>query len=158
METKAKIEADEKLDEPEKTGPEYVGCAKGKYKWGKDVPNKQGADDDVSGDIITKYGWADGKKTVSIYVELDGLDAVPDDAITVESSARDVSLRIKAVGTPPRTKRFKLVNLANEIEGVKLVRKSGKNTVTLRLSKKEEKSWWKLEANSASGFGGHGSK
>ena len=29
---------------------------------------------DVQGEAITKYCWSEGKNTVSIYLELDGLD------------------------------------------------------------------------------------
>ena len=39
---------------------------------------------------------------------------------------------------------FKLVDLAHEITGVKVVQKKGKQTVSLKLAKKEKKTWHKL--------------
>mmetsp|Transcript_109849 Transcript_109849/g.342395 ORF Transcript_109849/g.342395 Transcript_109849/m.342395 type:complete len:156 (+) Transcript_109849:95-562(+) len=136
---------------------DYDGVVKGKYNWGKDIPNREGADEDVVGRSITKYSWADGKKTVSVYVEIDGLDAVPDDALMLDHGAQEASLTIFAVGTPPRKRVLRLPHLAHEIEGAKLVRKPGRSTVTLRLAKKEEKDWPKLLGSSSAGFlGGSG--
>jgi len=59
---------------------------------------------------ITKYPWWDGKKTVGIYVELEGLDAVPDDRIKVEEGEKKVSLAIEAIGIPPKTAKFSINN------------------------------------------------
>ena len=39
---------------------------------------------------------------------------------------------------------FKLTGLANEITGVKVAQKKGKRTVSLKLAKKEKKTWHKL--------------
>merc|ERR1712013_597690 len=47
-----------------------------------------------------------------------------------------------------------LPGLSNEIDGVKLQRKPGKNTVVLKLQKKDEKSWYKLLDTSSAGGGG----
>lgn len=116
----------------------------GKYAWASDTTNKTDADADVIGDAITKYGWSDGKKVVSIYVELDGLDEVADDALHVESEDRSVALNIAAIGSPPKQRRLALGNLAKDIDGVKLVRKPGKNTIVLKLQKREETVWQKL--------------
>ena len=54
----------------------------GKYQWA-DRPGGD-ADKDVQGEAIAKYCWSEGKNTVSIYLELDGLDDVADDAFKVE--------------------------------------------------------------------------
>jgi len=131
----------------------YEGVVTGKYNWGKDTTNKA-ADADVAGEAITKYSWSDGKKAVSVYVEMEGLDDVADDALTTESGAKECSLTIGAIGSPPKKKTLKLSGLSNEIDGVKLTRKPGKNTVVLKLQKKEEKSWWQLLDSSGGGGGG----
>merc|ERR1740121_1083422 len=89
------------------------------------------------GAAITKYAWSDGKKAVSVYVELDGLDAVPDEALSTESGETSASLTIAAIGTPPKKRCLQLGGLSDSIDGVKLVRKPGKNTVVLKLQKKE---------------------
>ena len=39
---------------------------------------------------------------------------------------------------------FKLIDLAQEIIGVKVAQKKGKQTVSLKLAKKEKKTWHKL--------------
>ena len=39
---------------------------------------------------------------------------------------------------------FKLIGLAHEITGVKVAQKKGKQTVSLKLAKKEKKTWHKL--------------
>mmetsp|Transcript_26239 Transcript_26239/g.73399 ORF Transcript_26239/g.73399 Transcript_26239/m.73399 type:complete len:173 (-) Transcript_26239:111-629(-) len=152
--TVATEEAKAPVEEKPK-GPAYDGVVKGKYEWGQDAEGKKDADADmVHGDAITKYGWSDGKKVVSVYIELPGLDDVAEDAITVSHEANKVSCTIAAIGSPPKKRSLTLNGLANEIEGVKLVCKKGKNTIVLKLQKKEEKSWWKLLDQSSGGGGG----
>mmetsp|Transcript_1421 Transcript_1421/g.1643 ORF Transcript_1421/g.1643 Transcript_1421/m.1643 type:complete len:189 (+) Transcript_1421:91-657(+) len=118
-EAKPKEKKEEKKD---KKPVEYEGAAAGKYQW--DDSKKV---DVEMGEAITKYGWSDGKKRVSIYIELDGLDDVADDALQAESGEKSVSLTIASIGG--KKKRFALSNLYDEIDGVKLERKKGKNTV-----------------------------
>merc|ERR1740129_2548767 len=120
----------------------YEGAAAGKYNWDD---NKKSVDV-AMGEAITKYSWADGKKRVSIYIEMEGLDDLADDAFTTASGEKDVSLTIANVGGKRR--RFALTGLFAEIDGVKLERKKGKNTVVLKLQKKEEKPWYKLQEGS----------
>jgi hypothetical protein len=131
----------------------YDGVVTGKYNWDKEMKNKS-ADADIAGETITKYSWSDGKKAVSVYVEMEGLDDVADDALTTESGEKECSLTIGAIGTPPKKKTLKLAGLSNEIDGVEIKRKPGKNTVVLKLKKKEEKSWFQLLESSGGGGGG----
>ena len=107
------------------------------------------ADKDVQGEAITKYCWSEGKNTVSIYLELDGLDDVTDDAFKVESGKTNVSLTIASVAGKQRI--FKLTGLAHEITGVKVAQKKGKQTVSLKLAKKEKKTWHKLLDDASTG-------
>merc|ERR1719463_583687 len=97
-----------------KEGPDYDGVVKGKYDWGADTGNKKGADDDVKGEAITKYAWSDGKKAVSVYVEMEGLDDVAEDALKVESGESDFTFTITAIGSPPKQKVLRMAGLANE--------------------------------------------
>merc|ERR1712137_939948 len=99
-----------------------------------------------------KYSWSDGKKAVSIYIEMDGLDEIADDALSITSGESDVTFTISAIGGKKRT--FAMKDLANEIDGSKFVRKPGKNTVVLKLTKKEEKTWYNLQSGSGGGGGG----
>eukprot|EP00413_Alexandrium_margalefii_P045393 CAMPEP_0204586586 /NCGR_PEP_ID=MMETSP0661-20131031/47577_1 /ASSEMBLY_ACC=CAM_ASM_000606 /TAXON_ID=109239 /ORGANISM="Alexandrium margalefi, Strain AMGDE01CS-322" /LENGTH=267 /DNA_ID=CAMNT_0051596237 /DNA_START=67 /DNA_END=868 /DNA_ORIENTATION=+ len=136
-----------KEEEKEKKPVEYEGAAAGKYKW----DDAKTVDVEL-GEAITKYGWSDGKKRVSVYIELDGLDDVADDALAVESDEKSVTLTIASIGG--KKKRFAAAGLFAEIEGVKLERKKGKNTVVLKLQKKEEKTWFKLLEASSGKAGG----
>jgi len=124
----------------------YEGAAAGKYNY-----DSQKTVDVEMGAAITKYSWSDGKKRVSIYIELEGIDDVPDDALSSTSGEKEVSLTIASLGGKKR--QFALSNLFAEIDGVKVERKKGKNTVVLKLQKKEEKSWWTLVEGSKGGGG-----
>ena len=68
-----------------------------------------------------------GKNTVSIYLELHGLDDVADDAFQVESDKTNVSLAIASVAGKQRI--FKLTGLAHEITGVKVAQRKNKTDV-----------------------------
>ena len=77
-----------------------------------------------------------------IYLDLDGLDDVTEDAFKAESGKTNVSLTIASVAAKQRISA--LTGLAHEITGVKVVQKKGKQTVSLTLAKKEKKIWHKL--------------
>ena len=87
------------------------------------------ADKDVHGEAITKYSWSEGLNAVNIYLELDGLDDVTEDAFKTESGKTNVSPSIASVAGKQRI--FTLPGLAHEIEGVKVAQKKGKQTVSL---------------------------
>ena len=65
-----------------------------------------------------------------------------DDAFKVESDKTNASLTIVSVAGEERI--FKLTGLAHEITGVKVAQKKGKQTVSPKLAKREEKTWHKL--------------
>ena len=65
-----------------------------------------------------------------------------DDAFKVESGKTNVSFTIASVAGKQRI--FKLTGLAHEITGVKVAQKNGKQTVSLKLAKKEKNTWHKL--------------
>ena len=65
-----------------------------------------------------------------------------DDAFKVESDKTNVSLTIASVAGEQRI--FKLTGLAHEITCVKVAQKTEKQTVSLKLAKREEKTWHKL--------------
>merc|ERR1719460_292924 len=130
-----------KTDEPEvqaKKPESWEGTVSGKYNW-DDTANKKDADADVQGEAISKYAWSDGKKAVSIYIELEGLDDVKEDQLSSTNGETDVTFTIAAIGGKKRV--FTMANLSNEIDGVKIVQKPGKNTV-VRNFKRSEFSLW----------------
>merc|ERR1712056_168642 len=82
----------------------------------------------------------------------DGLDDVADDKFSITSGETNVTFVIADIGGKKRT--FAMKDLANEIDGSKFVRKPGKNTVVLKLTNKEEKTWYNLQSGSGGGGGG----
>eukprot|EP00927_Polykrikos_kofoidii_P065105 TRINITY_DN608_c0_g1_i3.p1 TRINITY_DN608_c0_g1~~TRINITY_DN608_c0_g1_i3.p1 ORF type:complete len:243 (-),score=50.03 TRINITY_DN608_c0_g1_i3:130-858(-) len=136
--------AEQKQEETQSTenkNSAYEGVVTGKYSWGGDVANKNAEVD--AGCEITKYSWSDGK-SVSIYVELEGLDDVSDDQITTKNTEKEVTLTIGAIGNPPKKRVLQLRSLFSEITGAKATQKKGKNMISLKLAKKEQATWPKL--------------
>mmetsp|Transcript_58402 Transcript_58402/g.125492 ORF Transcript_58402/g.125492 Transcript_58402/m.125492 type:complete len:144 (-) Transcript_58402:98-529(-) len=128
----------------------YSSMAAGKYDWFDDTIGVAAAAPVVS-ETITQYSWTDGDGVVSIYIQLDGLDDVSDHALLCDSGPRNVSLTILGIGVPPKRRRFALAGLPHDIEGMQLVRKRGKHTVVLKLTKKEVRSWRSLSGGVLSG-------
>lgn len=113
------------------------------------LKSESAADKELAGEAISTYSWADGKKTVSVSVDLEGLGAVADETLSVTWGVRECLLTATAVGNPPRRRTLRLTELAGEIEAAKLERKPGEDTILLRLSKKVKKPWQQLLASSA---------
>jgi len=96
------------------------------------------------GAVITKYAWSDGKKTVSIYIELKDLDTLADEAITASSGEKEAALTIVGLGAGQQKLHLRLNGLSDEITGATVTRKKGKDTVVLKLQKKTEAPWHEL--------------
>lgn len=81
--------------------------------WGKgnnydQEPENQEADAAL-GAAITKYAWSAGKKTVSVFVEVEGLDEMADDKVVAAREGElEASLTVFGIGNPPFTRRLKL--------------------------------------------------
>ena len=114
----AKARMDEQVDD-------QVQEAAGEYQW--DDRSGGDADEDVQGEAISEYSWSDEKKTVSIYIELDGLDDVVEQAFRAGAGDTDVSITIASVAGKQRI--FRLTGLANEIAGVEVAQKKGKQLI-----------------------------
>eukprot|EP00928_Gymnodinium_smaydae_P062632 TRINITY_DN46446_c0_g1_i1.p1 TRINITY_DN46446_c0_g1~~TRINITY_DN46446_c0_g1_i1.p1 ORF type:complete len:181 (-),score=31.43 TRINITY_DN46446_c0_g1_i1:317-859(-) len=124
----------------------YDDVAEGKYYWWEEGRNSTN-DAPVVSESITEYSWCDGTAVVSIYITLDGLDAVADQALLLEFGDRRISLTILGIGLPPKLRRFAASCLYQSISDVKLQRKQGKNTVVLKLAKLEDIAWPSLLGN-----------
>ena len=105
--------ADDFVAVPRQISPRTTETKAPEHQW--DDRSGGDANKDVQGEAITKYCWSDGKNTVSIYLELGGLDDVTDDAFKVESGKSNVSLTIASVAGKQRI--FKLAGLAHAITG-----------------------------------------
>jgi len=151
VEETAEAEVEEKPEVKEEPKEEvWEGTVSGKYNYDASQLNCE-----VSlGAAITKYGWSDGKKRVCVYVEMDGLDDVAESDLKVESTESTVTFTIAKIGSPPKARKLELKGLSNEIDGVEMKQKKGKNTVQLNLKKKEEQPWYKLLETSGGGGGG----
>ena len=111
--------ADESVAVQRQVSPRTTETKAPEHQW--DDRSGGDADKDVQGEAFTKYSWSEGKNAVSIYLELDGLDDVTDDALKVESGKTNVSLTIPSAADKQRI--FKLTGLAHEITGVKVAQK-----------------------------------
>mmetsp|Transcript_94154 Transcript_94154/g.167466 ORF Transcript_94154/g.167466 Transcript_94154/m.167466 type:complete len:152 (+) Transcript_94154:98-553(+) len=108
---------------------------KGKYEWSSKEGEAKKAEGAVQAGTIDKYGWADGTKNVSIYVDV--ADDVPEDAISLDHTAESVTLTVQ-------DKRLRIPKLAHDISEARMQRKPGKNQLVIKLIKKEVHSWTKL--------------
>ena len=122
------------------------GIAEAGYAWSGAEMDRNADDDPIASNRITKYSWADGRKRVSIYVEVDGADRLAEEAFKVSSGRRSVSLVIELTGQKKCT--FSIAGLWGEITDAKAVQKKGKGTVALHLQKLSEESWPTLIAES----------
>ncbi len=114
---------------------DFEGCAKGKYAW-TDTGSTKAED---LGDAIRDYAFSDGNKKASVYVDLDGLDALSDDALTVTKVSET---RVEFTAQFPSGKRcLTLSPLHASIDDASLLRKPGKNRVILKLKKTKPEAW-----------------
>ena len=111
--------ADESVAVQRQVSPRTTETKAPAHQW--DDRSGGDADKDVQGEASTKCSWSEWKNAVSIYLELDGLDDVTDDALKVESGKTNVSLTIASAADKQRI--FKLTGLAHEITGVKVAQK-----------------------------------
>mmetsp|Transcript_81773 Transcript_81773/g.212747 ORF Transcript_81773/g.212747 Transcript_81773/m.212747 type:complete len:159 (+) Transcript_81773:64-540(+) len=106
---------------------------KGKYDWsgGENKP----AESAVQRGTIDKYSWADGSKTVSIYIDVP--DEVPDEEIQISHTAETVTLTVQG-------DRLHIPKLAHNISDARFTRKPGKNQLVVKLVKADVVGWSKL--------------
>ena len=114
---------------------DFEGCAKGKYAW-TDTGSKKAGD---LGDAIRDYAFSDGSKKASVYVDLDGLDALADADLCVTKVS---DTRVEFTAQFPSGKRcLTLSPLHASIDEASLLRKPGKNRVILKLKKTKPEAW-----------------
>ena len=114
---------------------EFEGCAKGKYAW-TDTGSKKAED---LGDAIRDYAFSDGNKKASVYVDLDGLDALADADLCVTKVSET---RVEFTAQFPSGKRcLTLSPLHASIDEASILRKPGKNRIILKLKKTTPEAW-----------------
>merc|ERR1712138_377085 len=119
---------------------DFEGCAKGKYAW-TDTGSTKAED---LGDAIRDYAFSDGNKKASVYVDLDGLDALADADLCVTKVSET---RVEFTAHFPSGKRcLTLAPLHASIDEASLLRKPGKNRIILKLKKTTPEAWSTLLA------------
>ena len=114
---------------------DFEGCAKGKYAW-TDTGSKKAED---LGDAIRDYAFSDGNKKASVYVDLDGLDALADADLCVTKVSET---RVEFTAQFPSGKRcLTLSPLHASIDEASILRKPGKNRIILKLKKTTPEAW-----------------
>lgn len=89
---------------------------------------------------IKSYAWSDGKKRVSVYITLPGVDKHPEELIELTWATRTLDLRIKEY--EGKTHVLSL-NLYEDICDVLTKRKE--NQLVLMLQKAKEFGWYSLQ-------------
>jgi len=134
----------------EKKPVEYECGAKGKYQ---DSTGPKEAK--LGGSAIKDYGWADGKKRVSVYVDLEGIKDLSDDNFSVDFSSENARKVVLTINMGKEKRTLTLNGLTADVSDVKLeLKKKAENQAQLRLVKKEEGAWYKLLESSSGGDGG----
>ena len=93
----------------------------GRYWWSDD------ADQNAQVEGVSECSWLDGKKTVGIYIELDGFSNVAGDEFRVENDETNVSVTIASVDGKRKT--FLLTGLASETAGIEVAQKERKQVI-----------------------------
>lgn len=146
-----------KEDSKRKRPARFVGPAKGKYTWKEVAFDKldertKAAHNGAGGETITDYAWDDDEKKVSVYVEFETLDEVPDEFMEVEVvSPRHVVYNCL---TAKGLRTMSLNQLFEDVARAKLIRKRGKNRVVLKLFKAHPGKWPWFQDALQSGFKG----
>ncbi|KAH9058767.1 hypothetical protein Ae201684P_006107 [Aphanomyces euteiches] len=92
---------------------------------------------------ITAYAWADGKKSVSVYIDIPSIGAHSDDKIVLDWNPRSLEVRIRELDPSGADMVFKIKYLYEEIMGATLKKKDDK--IVLRLTKSKELTWYTLK-------------
>lgn len=89
---------------------------------------------------ITDYAWGDETSKVVIYIEHEGVHAIPDDQIicSIDNNIFDFKFTLNS-----KTYQLYIDNLHDEIESVSYKKKENKFTVSLK--KKSPVSWYQLK-------------
>lgn len=104
---------------------------------------KQSVQSEKKAKLISGYSWADGKKTVKVYIEIEGLDDVAEDKIEINTTSTSFSLTIHM---PDTDYTLQLQELYDEIKDCVVKKKNG-NRLVLVLSKVKEFTWYELKKN-----------
>jgi len=90
---------------------------------------------------LTEYAWGDGKRLVTIYLDFENAENIPDESLSVSTTAESVSFQISDHnGTD-----YKLLidNLQAEVSGAVIKKKEGQFRINLR--KLDESPWYTLK-------------
>merc|ERR1712048_1201893 len=114
-----------------------------------DTAGSKEAEDGTFGSKICDYAWADGKKRVSVYVEIKGIDELPDDklSVTVDENKRKVTFTAGFDSQRVLT----LDKLNADVTKAEIKKKPGK--IQINIFKEKEEPWYKLVESSNAGGG-----
>lgn len=92
-------------------------------------------------DAITNYAWADGKRSVSVYLKLPDIGAHKEEDTHVDWTATSFTVKIR--NYKGKTRLLVMSKLYDEISDVKVKRKE--DQLVLQLIKAKEFSWLSLK-------------
>lgn len=123
-------------------GETYEGNVRGKYDWTDEEPEFRDAPVNDVGAEIMDYSSSDGDRKFSVYITLEDIDHVSSEkmTLTLGDSKRDAKFTVDM----PDGRRFFTASAAllkREVRNPKIIRKRGKDTVVLKFTKCEERTW-----------------
>ena len=125
----------------------------GKYTWDMSpFKTKEKAVVTLPSGVISDYAWADGKKSVSIYITLPGLDTVASEDMSVKLINKDSGLLFEVANLQGKKRFLSIKELSKKPKSVKFVRKMGRDQVVIKVFKENEKQkWYSLKTGGYSG-------
>ena len=125
----------------------------GKYTWEMSpFKTKEKAVVTLPSGVISDYAWADGKKSVSIYITLPGLDTVATEDMSVKLINKDSGLLFEVANLQGKKRFLSIKELSKKPKSVKFVRKMGRDQVVIKVFKENDKlKWYSLKAGGYSG-------
>ncbi len=90
---------------------------------------------------LTEYAWGDGKKIVTIYLDFQDAENIPDDIISLTTTSESVTFTLQNYNGVD----YKLFidNLTSEVSGATFKKKEGQFRIILK--KLEESPWFSLK-------------
>ena len=155
-EAPTKAEREYKIPNARK-GETFEGAVRGKYDWGgeeEDPEFTEAYHNDVGAEIMD-YASSDGERKFTVYITLEDIDFVSSDAMDITLGDDGRSAKFTVV--MPDGKRFFTVPpalLKRPVKSPKIIRQRGKDTVKLKFTKVETRTWGPCFENYHEVYGG----
>ena len=123
-----------------RTGPEWDGNEAPRLLAVEEVGSGSSAKNVRLASAFDSYSWGDEKKSIKVYVDFEGAQSIPEENISLETTATSLTFSLSDVGG----KDYKLVlsPLSQEISSGSFRKKDA--MIVLTLKKEVESTWFSL--------------